>query len=139
MWRRPSAVIFSMRVVVRAILGKWSGMEDLGLGLGFDVYVMFLWFGVLNVGEDRELHRRRLLFVRFGSSLLRIGDDCCLVEKKDLRPCLVSGYCLETVVSLVSFSFEGGIEKDLFLQPLHHCWPFNKGNKSALSSIMNNG
>jgi hypothetical protein len=39
---RPSDVVASMRVVLRGILKKCSGMEDLGFGLGFDLYAMFL-------------------------------------------------------------------------------------------------
>lgn len=52
-----------------------------------------------------ESHRGRLLFVRLGVLCLRSRTTAVRLRRKDLRAGLVSGYCLETIVSTVSFSF----------------------------------
>lgn len=89
MWRRPSAVISSMRVVVLlAILGNCRGNGRLGLGLGFDCLRCFWALGLWMSVRIVMLHRGKAFFCTIWSSLFRVEDDCCSVEEKGLTSLL---------------------------------------------------
>ena len=68
------------------------------------------------------LERGRLIFVRFGSSLFTVEDDCCSVEKKGLTSLLGFRVLFRDYCEHCFFLFcEGEIEITLILLPFSHC------------------